>query len=262
MPHLLLEVHGGAERKVFPHWRVAYPVVAHDSEGRTHESHLEMIKMKKDKTTKINENRLRMNEWYRKNRPLRQTQLIVTGVDESVRTMGDLLTWRGGPNHAVLRVMSACADLQVVHLGNSVLAMGAGGFHPLIEEHDLKVEFHPTISKGLLNRQEAPFAWIHVGHGDYDGSTAFLSDGPEGEGPYLESESIAVALESMKGICSLICLPVCHSHYSKIVFDACKNTLLVNGSARDYVTEIESQCEEACIPYSLLKSRVKSEILV
>jgi hypothetical protein len=221
-----------------------------------------MIKMNKKQPNKTNENRLQMNEWYRKNKPLRQTQLIVTGIEDSVRTMGDLLTWRGGPNHVVLRVMSACADLRLVHLGNSLLAMGAGEPHPLIEEHDLMVEFHSTITEGLLNREEAPFAWIHVGHGDYDGNTAFLSDGPEGEGPYLEAGSIATTLESMNGICSMICLPVCHSYFSKMIFDACKNTLLVNGSARDYVTEIESQCEEACIPYSLLKSRVKSKILV
>ncbi|MDB9834905.1 hypothetical protein OAC38_02615 [Candidatus Poseidoniaceae archaeon] len=217
--------------------------------------------MNKERKLNQSENRLQMNEWYRKHRPLHQSRLIVTGVDESVRTMTDLLSWHGGPNHAVLRVMSTCADLRTVHLGNSLLAMRGGDLHPLMATDDLSVEFFPTITEGLIKQNEAPFAWIHVGHGDFDGETSFLSDGPEGDGAYLETQSIAVALESMKGVCSLICLPVCHSHFSKLIFDACKNTLIVSGSARDFVTEIESQCNEACLPYSLLKAQVKSKIL-
>lgn len=207
------------------------------------------------------DDRLKINQWCRKHRPLRQTRLVVTGIEESIRTMTDLLSWHGGPNHVVLRVLSTCADLRTVHLGNSILAMRRGDPHPLMAADDISVEFFPTITEGLLQQKEAPFAWIHVGHGDYDGESAFLSDGPEGDGAYLETQSIAAALDSMKGICSLICLPVCHSYFSKRILDSCKNTLLVFGSAQDFVTEIESQCLEACLSYPLLKARVKSKIL-
>ena len=217
--------------------------------------------MNKEMKLYKSENRMQMNEWYRKHRPLHQSRLIVTGVNKSVRTMTDLLSWHGGPDHAILRVLSTCADLRTVHLGNSLLAMGGGDPHPFMVTDDISVEFFPTITEGLMKQNEAPFAWIHVGHGDFDGETSYLSDGPEGDGAYLKTQSIASALESMKGICSLICLPVCHSHFAKVILDTCKNTLLVSGSARDFVTEIESQCIEACLPYSLLKARVKSQIL-
>lgn len=213
------------------------------------------------KHTPENEHRLKMNAWYRKHQPLRQTRFLVTGIEGSVKSLTDLFSWKGGVNHIVLHLLSTCAELRFVHLGNAVLASLEGGQDPFQHFDDMVVEFSETITEGLLKSDEAPFAWIHVGHGDHDGHEAFLSDGTEGEGPYLKTAHIAQAIEAMEGTCSYICLPVCHSLPSKLALDDCQNTALVFGSADDIVTEINTQCLEATLSYSELKSQMKSLIL-
>ena len=213
------------------------------------------------KHTPENEHRLKMNAWYSKHQPLRQTRFLVTGIESSVESLADLFSWKGGVNHIVLHLLSTCAELRFVHLGNAILASLEGGQDPFQHFDDMVVEFSETITEGLLENDEAPFAWIHVGHGDHDGHEAFLSDGGEGEGPYLKTALIAQAIEAMKGTCSYICLPVCHSLPSKLALDNCQNTALVFGSADDIVTEINAQCVEATLSYSELKSQMKSLIL-
>ncbi|MDA8615824.1 hypothetical protein N9N12_00370 [Candidatus Poseidoniales archaeon] len=211
--------------------------------------------------TPENENRLKVNAWYTKHQPLRQTRFLVTGLEASVESIADLFSWKGGVHHIVLHLLSTCAELRFVHLGNAILAGMETGDDPFQHFDDMVVEFSETITEGLLGSDEAPFAWIHVGHGDHDGHEAFLSDGSEGEGPYLETAKIAEAIEAMKGTCSYICLPVCHSLPSKLALEACENTALVFGSAEDIVTEINTQCIEATLNYAELKSRMKSVIL-
>jgi len=208
-----------------------------------------------------NEDRLKMNAWYRKHQPLRQTRVVVTGIEGSIKTLADLISWNGGVNHIVLHLLSTCAELRYVHLGNTILANLEGDENPFQHLEDMVVEFSETITEGLLERDEAPFAWIHVGHGDHDGHEPFLSDGTEGEGPYLKTAKIAQAIQAMKGVCSYICLPVCHSFHSKLTLEGCKNTALVFGSAEDMVTEINTQCHEATLNCAELKSLMKSLIL-
>lgn len=214
-----------------------------------------------EKHTPENENRLKINAWYRKHQPLRQTRFLVTGLEGSIESLPDLFSWKGGVHHIVLHLLSTCAELRFVHLSNAILASLDEGEDPFKDLDDMVVEFSETITEGLLSSDEVPFAWIHVGHGDHDGDQAFLSDGSEGEGPYLETEKIAEAIEAMKGICSYICLPVCHSIHSKLALEACRNTALVFGSAEDIVTEINTQCVEATLNYAELKSQMKSVIL-